>query len=259
MFKHLKFTREQAKNIVFLSDLHIFHRKDFLLNGRYNFTTSPPFNTGEEHDEWIFSEWEKHLSDKIVFDLGDQTFRDPEGEMFTRLSQLPCVEHYCLWGNHLSGSKQCYEKALWEFKSEHGLLPVNTKIEDPFANLEVYPLKYNNITFCGNDLRLWVGKQEIHLSHFPKRIWDNMSEKRRLTETGGLKGPKPSIHLSGHSHSSDLSRNISSQSGKCLDVGVENAITYDDKFWFTYDEIENIMKDKPVQVLDHHTGSENPS
>ena len=200
-------------------------------------------------------------NDKIVIDLGDHTFRDPKGEMFTRLSQVPCAAHYCLWGNHTSGGKQCYQQALLEFRGDHGLMPIPLKVlnKDTYSDLEIYPLKFNNITFCGNDLRLWVGKQEIHLSHFPKRIWDNMSDKRKVTETGGLKGPKPSIHLSGHSHASDASRNISSQSGKCLDVGVENAITYDDKFWFTYDEIERLMLDKKVQVLDGHDGSENPS
>ena len=57
-----------------------------------------------------------------------------------------------------------------------------------------------------------------------------------------------------------VSSQVHNTEGKVMDVGVEGAIIYDDKFWFTYDEIERLMLDKKVRVLDGtHTGSENPS
>ena len=240
MIQQIKFTKEQAReDIVFLSDLHLNQNAQWLVDSRKTLHSDlNVFSTPEEHDEWILSEWEKNLSDKIVFDLGDQTFKDPKGEMFTRLSNLPCKEHYVVAGNHRSGFKQCYQEALGEWCVDNGL-------DYRKPSFEVYPLPFNNLTFCGLDITLKVGKQEIHLSHFAKRLFDNLGHG--------------SIHLSGHSHSSDSDRNVSNKNGKTLDVGVENAISYDDKFWFTYEDIENIMSQKEIQILDHHNQNTNPS
>ena len=259
MIKHIKFTKDEAKDIVFVSDLHRNQQKSFLIDGRQNFTTAPPFSTPDGHDNWIEDNWHDYLKDKIVFNLGDVCFRDPKGEQFERVSKWPCKKHYVLWGNHLSGSKQCYQKSLNEFCGMYDIVRTGSDHTIGYKDMEIYPLVFNNVTFVGHDLKIYVGKQEIHLSHFPKRIWDNMSDKRKLNHEGHLSGPKPSWALSGHSHASDLTRNISCVEGKCLDVGVENAITYDNKFWFTYDEVGRIIKTKNVQVLDHHSGEENPS
>lgn len=246
MIKTIKIKKEDESKVVFVSDLHLNQGKQFLLDGRNWFTTSVPFTTFEEHDEWIFREWEKHLSDKIVFNLGDAVFRDSEGKVFEKLSQLPSEKHYFLWGNHNSGAKQCYFKTLYDVKHAARL--------EKF-DLEIYPLQFNNITFCGTDLKIFIGKQEISLSHFPKRIWDNMSDKRQKFKNA----PKPAIALSGHSHGSDTTRNVDWVSGKSLDVGVENAIKYDDKFFFTWEEVRDIVSRKSVVILDHHKGQENPS
>jgi len=253
MFKHLKFTRDQADKIIFCSDLHLNQGKQFLVEGRSNFLDQGnlPFATPEGHDEWIWSQLEKYADgEHILFNLGDQVFRDGNGSVFDRLTELNFKEHYILYGNHCSGLKQTYKEAVYYW---HGVL----NYED--LEFEIYPLKWKNVTFVGHDLKIFIGKQEIHMSHFPKRIWDNMSDKRKCNEHGHLSGIKPSIHLSGHSHASDPSRNVDHKAGKCLDVGVENAITYGDKFCFTYSEIESIMETKQVEVLDHHKGSENPS
>ena len=85
------------------------------------------------------------------------------------------------------------------------------------------------------------------MSHFPKRIWDHMA------------GYGKSIHLSGHSHGSDEERNVASTKGRCLDVGVENALKHSGNIFFTYDEIIDIMETKVVQQLDHHDENTAPS
>jgi hypothetical protein len=77
------------------------------------------------------------------------------------------------------------------------------------------------------------------MSHFPKRIWDKMSHGAR--------------HVSGHSHGNDKGRNLNNEFGKCLDVGVENALAYNGKFFFTFEELEAIFKNKENLCLDHHS------
>lgn len=258
MFKHLKFTRDEAEKIIFCSDLHLNQGQQFLVDGRKNFLDKErlPFTTTNGHDEWIWSQLEKYADgNHILFNLGDQVFRDPKGHVFERICELDFKKHYIMYGNHNSGLKYVYKKAVSEyFDGVLNYSPCNNS-----CGFEIYPLDYKNVTFVGHDLKIFVGKQEIHMSHFPKRIWDNMSDKRRVNEHGHLSGIRPSISLSGHSHSSDHTRNVDHKMGKCLDVGVENAITYGDKFCFTYFEIESIMDNKKFQVLDGHDGSENPS
>lgn len=242
MLKQLKFTAEEAKDIVLISDLHLNHDREFLWGKRKNlFVKNPPFDDCESHKNWILDTWREKLAGKIVFNLGDHCFNDPKGETFTELSQLPCKKHYALWGNHNSGSKYCYEKACEAFYRGF-----NPDYAGNYSELpELYPVNYNNVTFVGHDLTVRVGKKEIILSHFSKRIWNNMG--------------RGSLHASGHSHSSDSQRNVGCKTQKALDVGVENAIMYDDKFWFTYEEFKSIMDIKTFEKVDHHDPNTNPS
>ena len=218
MKKLLKFDRTKYK-YVFLSDLHIGHDREFLWKPR-------GFKTVQEHDDFIFKNWNEHIDDNtIVFNLGDATFMDADSEKFERLSKMECKEHYLLWGNHCSGQMSAYKKS----KDLMGYS----------KDLEVYPLKHNNVTFVGNDMCVRFGKKiEIHLSHFAKRIWDHVGYG--------------AIHLSGHSHSNDPERLIEHKKGKCMDVGVENSIRYNGNIFFTLDEILNIMETKERDVKDHH-------
>lgn len=248
MLNHIKLTREEADNAIFISDLHINQGKQFLIDDRTNFLDQKniPFSNPKEHDEWIWSQFEEHVNeDTIIFNLGDQVFRDGSGRIFERLAKVKCKNHYIIWGNHNSGGKTVYKKTVFDYIQKE--------------SLEIYPMNYDNVTFVGHDLKLYVGKQEVHMSHFPKSIWDNMSDKRKKNEQDRLSGIKPSFHLVGHSHGSYPETSVGHKMGKRLDVGVENAVTYGDKFHFTYSEIESIMEEKSVQVLDHHDGRENPS
>lgn len=224
MKRIIKFTKAEAANIVFISDLHYNHDKDFLWKPR-------GFETMVDHCGWIISQWNEHIDENtIVVNLGDVCFHDQDGALFDMISKLPCKEHYVVWGNHNSGSTQCYHKAVRGYINDH----TTPSHELP----EIYPLRYNNVTFCGNDLTLKIGKQLVFCSHFPKRIWDKIGWKAWA--------------LSGHSHGSDSGRLVNHTNGKSLDVGIENAIEFDNKFHFTFEDITNIMSHKNVAVLDHH-------
>ena len=230
MNKLLKFPKAQFPKLVFISDMHYTHDREFLWGDR-------GFASVEKHDAFLIENWHKHIDeDTVVFNLGDVVFRDPDAKKFEFISNLPCKAHYMLFGNHNSGSKEVYKAKV---KSILG--------DQMGEDFELYPVPHNNVIFCGEDLAIRVGKKEIHMSHFPKRIWDHMA------------GYGKSIHLSGHSHGSDEERNVASTKGRCLDVGVENALKYSGNIFFTYDEIIDIMETKVVQQLDHHDENTTPS
>ena len=223
MKKLIKYPLTETDNIVFLSDLHLGHDQEFLWGKR-------GFNSVEEHDEYIYRFLHEYITpETIIFNLGDTCFNDADMRKITRLSTIECKAHYLLWGNHNSG-------ALGKFKE---LCKEQTGID----GVEVYPTKFNNISFVGNDVDLQIGKKKrIVLSHFPKKIWDHVG--------------RGSWHLNGHSHGSDLSRLPHAKEGKTLDVGIESAMTYDKySILFSYRDIVTIMKQKNFESHDHHDNS----
>lgn len=103
---------------------------------------------------------------------------------------------------------------------------------------DVYPLNYNNSFFCGDDLHLSVGKKKVELSHFPKKVWDFST--------------KNAYHLHGHCHGGLVGSNPSDATGfKILDVGVENAIKFNGKAYFSWAEVESILEKRKIQE-DYH-------
>lgn len=73
------------------------------------------------------------------------------------------------------------------------------------------------------------GKQGFFLSHYGHRVWD--------------KSHHGSIHLYGHSHGTLPG------SGRSMDVGVDTHNLYP----YHLDEILDLMKDIPVNFVDHHS------
>jgi calcineurin-like phosphoesterase family protein len=101
--------------------------------------------------------------------------------------------------------------------------------------IEVYPFSHKNIPnieFMGNHLEIQVGKKRIILNHFPIRIWNGCH--------------RTSWHLSGHSHLNDPNRRPEFPLGKALDIGIDSG-----KIW-SFEEIEEIMSTKTVELIDHH-------
>lgn len=229
MNRILKFKRDDK--IVFLSDPHLGHDRDFLYEPR-------GCKSVEEHTDMFLKSWNEHIDENtIVFSLGDICFNDGDGKRFDMYSRLPCLKHYVLYGNHNSGLRQAYNAAREHFFDQLGVTN--------YPDVEVYPVDYNNVTFCGEDLVIRVGKKEIHMSHFPKRIWDHMGRN--------------AFHLSGHSHGNDNGRNVGTGEGKCLDVGIENALKYNGNICFTLDEIYKILDSREIVTVDHHDENTNPS
>lgn len=195
-----------------MSDLHDGHDRSFILEPR-------GFGSVQEHSQFIKDQWLSMIdSETTVINLGDSHFGDPDGAKFKDFSLWPCKIQYYLWGNHTSGAKTCFFEVC--------------------KGREKYPTMFNNICFVGNQLSCAINGKQFELSHFPKRVWDKMN--------------RGSFHLSGHSHGNDQGRNIGNEFGRCLDIGVENAIKFDKKFFFTFEDIISILGDKENLILDHH-------
>ena len=224
MLKPLKF-RSNKNKILFCSDFHCNHTPSWSPAP----FESRGFSSITEHDDWIRAAWEKHVDeDTVIFCLGDCVFNDPKGEW---------MEDFCSWkgktylvnGNHLSGTKQIYRKAL-------GL-----DIQDALTQ-ETYPVSYENITFVGDSLHSWIDGQSVFMTHYAQYIWPELGNE--------------GIQVCGHSHSTCPALNVGNDShGKILDIGVDNAIEYNSTPFFTWEQVRFIIGEKKKKVVDHHDGS----
>ena len=222
-----KLNEYKPEQILFCSDLHLNHDKEFLWGKR-------GFISEQEHAAVIKSAWDKYVTDdSVVFHLGDSHFRDGKGEAFDAFSRWK-GRIYHLWGNHNSGAKQCFRKAVAEYLGAG-------------QYVEVYPISYNNVTFLGTQQIISYRGQAVFLSHFAHRIWEDMN--------------KGMWHLHGHSHGNDLKRLPDCVEQKALDVGVEVAFNYHGEFnpFFTLNDIRDIMKKKKFVQQDHHDFSTSSS
>ena len=180
--------KSKDQKIWFVSDLHLGHDKDFILNPRqYGNVT-----------EALTHQWQV-LTDSIgpndiVFNLGDAVIGagTNSAAYAKRVVMLPCKQQYYLWGNHNAGMQQLYD----ECRHEIGLLA---------DDVELYPLNYPNspFVFMGHRIEIFIDGQPVVLDHYPIASWNHMSK-------GGY-----NIH--GHCH-----RNLKEDmSLKRVDVGWE--------------------------------------
>ena len=82
-------------------------------------------------------------------------------------------------------------------------------------------------------------KVSLVLCHYAMRVWD--------------KSHYGSWHLYGHSHD-NLDYNKESW-GKSMDCGIVSAWRLVDKPIFEFEDIENLMKDREDNIIDHHDGN----
>ena len=215
------------KRLVFVSDLHLNHDKEFLWGKR-------GFESSEQHVETIFRQLgEIANDDTVLVNLGDATFRDNDRKYFDQLAALPFHAHYHIWGNHPSGAKQAYKEAIKDYFD--GLYPYLNVDE----SIQVYPVKYRNVTFVGHQAFFKHRGENIFASHFPHSIWDEMKN--------GF------WSLSGHSHGSfDETNGSRSNAGKTLDVGVETALRFNGVVYWDFDDVKVQMDNRDIVKKDHH-------
>lgn len=233
MKKLLSFNSQHAK-LLFYSDPHLGH----VPKSWTPLFKTRGFNSVEEHDDWFFTQWGKHVDENtIVFGLGDFCFNDADMKRFDRLASQFSKRHYILTGNHFSGMRQSYNARLNELKL-NGVVG-NSELEDALHSAEVFPLAYKNLVFVGDTFPIFVDNISVYMQHYPQYVWP---------EQGG-----GGYCLCGHCHGNAKELNPADAThGRILDVGLDNAISYNQTPFFSWDDIRKIMDKKPVVSHDHH-------
>lgn len=222
MYKNLKLKRGDRK-IWIGSDFHFDHNKEFLWGAR-------GFSSPEQHRDYILQDLADNLKeDDIFIYLGDFSLNSSLENTLEYLEYFTCKEVYYLWGNHESFIWKVYKQAM----------------EDAFdrTDIEVYPLKYNNITFVGHKVCASIDKKPIVLTHMAQNLWDLMQHG--------------SWNICGHSHGNFPKANLEGKIGKVFDVGVDNALKVTGRSFFEWSELKPIFDTKKVEVVDHHDGTGN--
>jgi calcineurin-like phosphoesterase family protein len=224
MFKPYKLDPRKNK-ILFLSDLHENHDPSWSPAP----FESRGFKSNAEFSDWFRTKWFQEVdSETIVIDLGDSHFSDPRGEAFLNYTRLSCKEHFYVWGNHQSGSKQIYQEAV---KAQY-----NTE------GVEIYPIQVNSLTFIGHYFWAYIEGFSVYCQHYAQYIWPELSK-------GG-------ICLSGHSHGTCkvLSPDAGwmNHEGRVMDIGLDNAIKYRNSPFFRWEDVKKIMEKREIIKKDHH-------
>lgn len=150
--------------------------------------------------------------------IGDSFLSAKDDQVLNWWNDIICQNVMLLFGNHESQMYRIYKNAVMD---QYGK-----------SDIEVYPLRLNNLTFMGNHQEIQVGKIRIILNHFPLRTHNQCS--------------RGSWHLHGHSHNNDKTRNPDFQMGKYLDCSWD----WKNDIW-SFEEIRDIMSTKEIYVTDH--------
>lgn len=213
---HIKKSRKDYNRILFNSDFHYGHNRDFLYIPR-------GFQSAEEHTAWIDAQVASLSEDDLLICLGDVGLSIGLSAIIDFINRIPC-ETLMVWGNHNSGVLQAYRNALPE----------------GFKNHEIYPLKIaRNVTMVGDSFLLDIDRDRFYCTHMSPLIFPDQSKGR--------------VCVCGHSHSNLKQINPGRDDfGKILDCGVENAIRNNASAFFDLDEVVELLKQKKQSNLDHH-------
>lgn len=212
----IKRKRKDYSKILFCSDTHRGHDKDFLYVPR-------GFKTPEEHNRWIDNQIQSIDPDSLLIHGGDVGLSIGPERIQEFLMTFPC-ETIMIMGNHNSGVYQLYQQNL----------------PKGFEGCQLYPMRITpNITLLGYEFLLDIDHDRFYVSHMASLIWPEQNRGRH--------------HICGHSHGNLKQANPDGNGfGKMLDVGIENAIKYNGTAFFNVDEVVEIMNKKEVSHFDHH-------
>jgi calcineurin-like phosphoesterase family protein len=216
MVKILKFPWHDRHRHFFTSDWHIFHDPKWDIP----IWKMRGYESAFDASQKILTKInERVLEDDILWCMGDLFLNALDDQCLQWLASVRCQNLKVLWGNHHSNTYRLYKQ---EIKKLYG-----------FDDLEVYPVRLNNVEFIGNHQEIQIGKKKIILNHFPLRIWNADA--------------KSSWMLSGHSHGKDLGRRPEAEYQKGLDCGwdIKNDV-------WSFDEVEDVMSTKTIQIIDHN-------
>lgn len=212
----IKKKRSDYDQILFCSDTHRGHNRDFLYEPR-------GFSSPEEHDQWLDEQISNVSPKSLIIHCGDVGLSIGPEKIQEFMRKFPC-ETLLVQGNHNSGVYQLYQQNL----------------PKGFERCELYPMKLTpNITLMGYEFLLDIDYHKFYVRHMASLIWPEMNRSR--------------THICGHSHANLKQANPDGNGfGKILDVGVENAKKWNGTAFFTLEEVLEIMSMKETSHFDHH-------
>lgn len=217
----LNFQSKDYGRILFSSDFHIDHKRDFVFKPR-------GFRSWEEHTDFIVKNLLSLKKDDLLIYLGDFALNTTDERVQAILNSVQCETYMC-YGNHNSGIRRSYNRAKISYLTE--------RFSD---DVEIYPLKIaENVTMMGDAFNLCIDGKSFYCNHFATMIWDGQQHGYGALfghSHGGLKGAQPE----------DV------DCGKILDCGVDNALKYNSTPFFFFPEIVEIMNRKNIKTYDHH-------
>lgn len=218
MYQIRKYNWEERHKHFFSSDWHIFHDPKW----EVPIWKMRGYSSVENCAEGILQTVNSRVGeDDTLWYLGDMFLNATDEMCKDFLGKIKCKNIKYLQGNH--------ESNMWRLYKEE------VKLQYGFDGVEVYPLKMGNVEFMGNHCEIRIGRKNIIMNHFPIHSWNGM-------------GGRKAWMLSGHSHSSDKTRNPDYPINRCLDVSWD----WKKDVW-AFEEIEDIMSTKTFVSYDHHT------
>lgn len=216
-----KVSRRDYDNILVGSDFHLQHNREFVWGARGH-------NDVVAHEMYIRTHLRALGSRDLLVYVGDYALNTTLDFVRETLAEIK-AKVIMVWGNHNAGIKQLYKEAL----AAKGL-----------SNCELYPLEIApNVQMLGDQFVLQVDRRSYHVQHMAPMIWDKQAY--------GV----PAII--GHSHSRLTGAGpFDNEIGKVLDVGVDNALIYNQTPFFSIEEIDKIMETKNVREWDYHGSTE---
>lgn len=222
MNKQIKLNDPADYDVYFTSDWHLNHDPKawnqplWMMRG---------YNSVDEHNQDIINKVNARVREKdYLINCGDIALHTKPEDLEAFLGQIVCKNIYLIFGNHCGPDFQI-------FKRECAKLGFGDHIE-------VYPMKFKNVTFLGNYQEFSIRKKRVIVSHFPFEVFN--------------KSHHGAWHISGHSHYSNPKTRAGYRQGLRLDVSWEGKNDI-----YSFAEIEDIMNYKRIQQLDHHDENTN--
>ncbi len=218
MYKIIKLPYEDKDRHFWSSNWHNYHNP---LRWDVPIFQMRGYNSPEECAEDILRKINERVpKDGTLWYLGDGFLNATDEQCLAWLSGINCDNIMYLFGNHESNMYRLYKQELLK---QYGR-----------DDIEVYPVKMNNVTFLGNHAEIKIGRQCIVMNHFPIHSWNGM-------------GGRKSWMISGHQHNADKTRNPDSPINRVIDVGWD----WKRDIW-SFEEIRDVMSTKTFLSYDHH-------
>lgn len=209
----LKLRHSDEHRVWFTSDTHFNHDKEFIYKSR-------GYSNRYEHNDALINKINElvRVEDTLIH-LGDFCLNITMPEFEEILGRINCQNILYIWGNHNSCIRRMYEETLvGEYQRN---------------DIEVYPYKIGKLTFLGDYKEIIVNGQLMVLHHYPHQIWNQMQ--------------KGAWQLSGHSHYSNPSTQVTCTTNKILDVGWDGHGKP-----LSFPEVQTIMMNKLHVKKDKH-------